>query len=344
MQHINLSGEVGLDITLSDIKQKFEALGNEKDVLLNIDSVGGSVREGFLLYDYLRTSGKTLYCNVTGGCHSMAVILLLAAPAQNRTANPLSTAVLHDVSGYSIGSADDLERDAEIMRGERNRILNIYADRTKLTFEDAERIMLEEKERTADELLNWGFITSINKYNTNKMNTKKVLDEFAKFYNRIRGIVNYAFTDAAGAVLFETDREDSELNLGDTASPDGTFTLQDGRVVTIADGVITGIVAAPAEDETDLAAENEALRSENEVLRSENKELAEALNSAITEYERLENSYRARPASTHVPANRATQPKAVGENLPDKDAIKKEVKEKLNAMRNSALPLTKRGS
>ena len=55
---------------------------DEQEVCINIDCDGGSVEEGFKIYDLLRMSGRTIYTNIVGGCHSMAVCILLAAPAE----------------------------------------------------------------------------------------------------------------------------------------------------------------------------------------------------------------------------------------------------------------------
>src|ERR1035437_6191725 len=70
------------------IHKIFDQYPEETEFTFNIDCDGGTVSEGLRIYDVLRTSGKTLFCNIEGGCHSMAIVLLLAAPAENRTANP----------------------------------------------------------------------------------------------------------------------------------------------------------------------------------------------------------------------------------------------------------------
>ena len=81
--------------------------------------------------------------------------------------------------------------------------------------------MKEEKMRTASELLNYGFISSINSYNTNKKTKKtmsketknSVLNKVDGFLKGIKnlldgGAMNYDFADAEGTVLFSTEKED----------------------------------------------------------------------------------------------------------------------------------------
>lgn len=131
---------------------------------------GGSVTEGLAIYDTLRTSGREIECNVEGDCHSMAIVLLLAAPKDKRTTNPNASFLIHEVSGGVEGNTTAVERYAEEMKELQGRILDIYADRTGRSREELEQIMKEEKTRDAKYMLEHGFVGSINQYNTNKRN------------------------------------------------------------------------------------------------------------------------------------------------------------------------------
>lgn len=133
-----------------------------------IHCVGGSCSEGFAIYDALRTSGREIACNVEGDCHSMAIVLLLAAPKERRTANPNTSFLIHEVSGAVSGNTSAVEAYAEEMRDYQNRILDIYADRTGWNRDELEQIMKEEKVRDAKFMLEHGFIGAINEYNTNQ--------------------------------------------------------------------------------------------------------------------------------------------------------------------------------
>ena len=257
---------------------------DETDFKFDIHCPGGEVAEGLAIYDCLRTSGKNIHMNIEGDCHSMAVTLLLAAPAKNRSANPNCSALIHKVYGCAYaGTADDLEKAAEETRTLQNKILNIYAERTNKSLEELQEIMNEEKIRTAEELLEWGFISRINSYNTNfktnsnmskaknlKQAATDLLSRINAFLNQEEQATNYEHTDEDGTVLFTTESEDDTLEVGMAASPDGTFTLPDGRTVTIADGAISEIKEPEAneDDETNLSEEVERLEAENAQLRS----------------------------------------------------------------------------
>lgn len=303
-------GEDEAFFTLQTVKDIFGANREEKDFRLNFNCDGGSVEDGFAIYDYLRTSGKNLHCNIEGGCHSMAVVLLLAAPAQNRTANPNCRALLHKVRTFTQGSftAEELETMARETAEYEKGILDIYADRTGRDRGELEALMREEKTRTAQELLRYGFISKINTYNTNKKTTfnnkemeikelTKRLTANISQLRRIAGLAaNFDFTDKDGNVLFSTEAEDDTLEVGMPASPDGTYTLEDGRTVVIAEGVISEI-GEPQPSNEDEDPEKEELKAEIERLKKENEELkakaGEAANMLEEANRALRTNYRA---------------------------------------------------
>ncbi len=270
--------------------------------------------EGLAIYDTIRTSGKHIYCNIEGGCHSMAIVMLLAAPKENRTANPHCRALIHKVSCEVFdpsATADDLRRMAEDMERETNAILDIYADRTGKSRDELKTLMDEEKERTADELLEWGFISKKNSYNTNFKSTKninknqtqmakkskqEVLNAANSLMSKLKNLLgakNYDHTDADGNLLFTTDAEDDHLEIGLGASPDGTFTLVSdtseypaGTIVVISDDAITEITE-PNDDEggeTDLAAANARIAELESALSEAQSTIQDLMAQVSTNY------------------------------------------------------------
>lgn len=258
-------GEESFVFSLEEVQRIFAEHPDEKDVKFDIHSNGGAISEAFAIYDFLRTSGRNIYTNIEGSCHSAAVVLLLAAPAENRTANAHAFALIHKVSGGIGGTVDDVEAYAEDMRTLQDQMIGIYADRTNLSREEAERIVNEQKERNTDELLEWGFIARINPYITNyaaqnqptkntMTNIKEKLMQVANEIGNLLGIapqavvVNYDFVDKDDNVVFSTEGETADLSVGMEAKPDGTFTLADGRTVTIEGGKIATIEEAPKDE------------------------------------------------------------------------------------------------
>lgn len=289
------------------VKDIFSKNTKEKEFKFNIHCDGGSVSEGLAIYDIIRNSGKTIFTNIEGGCHSMAIILLLSAPFENRTANANARALIHKVRSYSMEAmtADEMREMAEYIEQEESAILDIYEDRTKTARAELENLMREEKQRTAKELLNYGFISKINTYSTNqkksqmsKQTKNEVLNAADKFLRKLKNLinpddaVNFDFTDEDGNVLFSTEKEDDTLAVGDAASPDGTFELPDGRTVTIADGAVTEITEAIEPSET-------------EELENRIEELENALSEAKTLITDLKNQI----GSNYKAKNRMANPK-----------------------------------
>lgn len=292
-------GEKSFVFSLEEVQRIFAEHPDEQDVRFDIHSNGGAITEAFAIYDFLRTSGRNIHTNIEGSCHSAAVVLLLAAPAENRTANAHAFALIHKVSGGIGGTVDDVEAYAEDMRTLQDQMIGIYADRTNLSREEAERIVNEQKERNTDELLEWGFIARINPYITNyaaqnqptkntMTNIKEKLMQVANEIGNLLGIapqavvVNYDFVDKDDNVVFSTEGETADLSVGMEAKPDGVFTLADGRTVTIEGGKIATIEEAPKDenDPTHEAGEGEepvtAEPTAEETIANLRKELEDA--------------------------------------------------------------------
>lgn len=239
---------------LDDLREIVEQNPQENEICLNIHCVGGSVSEGLAIYDYLRTSGKKIYTNVEGDCHSMAIVLLLSAPIENRSCNKNASALIHKVSQYVWDNLteDKASEIADEIRQYEQKIISIYADRTGKDKDYLQQIMDEEKIRDAQFLLDNNFVGRINEYNTNqkhKNTMSKTLLQRAKDFLRKQGtLTNFVFKDNEGNTMFETSEEGDKLEVGMTASPDGIFTLAEdtselkaGTVITIKNGTITDI-------------------------------------------------------------------------------------------------------
>lgn len=296
-------------VSADSIKQVFAKNKGESDFKFNIHCNGGSVSEGLAIYDILRTSGKTIHANIEGSCHSMAIIILLAAPAENRTANQNAKSLIHRVRAipYDALTADEARTLASEIEHEEDCIAQIYSERTGKNKAACLALMKAEKIRSSQELLDLGFISKINIYNTNfksqKMAEKKKKTENKKmtigqrvdaFLNKSASVlgltVNYDYTDSEGNVLFSTEAEEDTLAVGDTVTlpgeeTGGTFELPDGRVVTIVDNVVTEITEVDPDEEATLEevqAENASLRTELQNARDLIVELNNKISSSFT--------------------------------------------------------------
>lgn len=332
--------------THDNLKAILDANPKEEEVTLNIDCDGGSVEEGLKIYDLLRTSGKTIYTNITGGCHSMAVVILLAAPPENRSANRNVRALIHRVYTEHCGmiSADDCLFLAEGLIVEEDAILDIYAERTEVEREVLANVMREEKIHNAQSLLELNFISKINTYNTNQfynsilrtMNGKNKTSAYGRFMGKLNahrqkmrgGAVNFDYLDAEGEVVFFTDAEEDTLAIGDSVTlssgeASGTFILDDGREVVVEDNIVVDIVET----------ENESIEERVEELEDL---LEEATNVIVEQQRELRNL---KGGSNYKPANRqvrvpATRSNRKGQRVNNVEDIKAEANGRMEAARN----------
>lgn len=135
----------------------------ERDVLLYINSPGGSVSAGFAVYDtmqFIRCDVAT-YC--LGMAASMAAVLLAAGKKGKRYALPNSTILLHQLSSGFKGQATDIDIHAkEILR--LKKLLNeVLARHTGQDIGTVERDTDRDNFMTPEEAVAYGIIDEVIK-------------------------------------------------------------------------------------------------------------------------------------------------------------------------------------
>ncbi len=338
--------------SVSRLRQILRDHPEDPDICLNIDCDGGSVEEGFKIYDELRNSGKNVYTNINGSCHSMAVVVLLAAPYANRSANRNSRALIHRVYSCIWGmlTTDDASQLADALKVEEDAILDLYSDRTGKTVEELRGIMHQERSHTAQDLLEMGFISKINAYNTNQFfhksfNMATKSNTFESFMQKMKALknkyssqpMNYDYLDADGNVVLSTEGDEDNLAVGVAATlssgePSGTVTLEDGRVVTVTDNVVTEIQVPtdnPEEDLNERVAELEALLQDAANLAQEQQDTINQLQEQLNNH--TGSNYAPKPRRANVPNKENKTPELTVEEL---KAQARESQNKVNAAKN----------
>lgn len=253
---------------------------NAIDIRLHCD--GGSVTEGWAIYDRLRATGKEITATAEGNCASMATIILMAAPKERRRAYENAHICVHNpwMCPWALGdavTADDLQKYANDLRSEQDRMVDLYVERCGCSREEIQALMDEDKYIDAERALSLGIVGEIampmsaKKINpTDKiMNNEKSVEVKASVLDKIlaklglKSIEDFKDEELKGMDLNTADgntirveREDGEPQVGDVASPDGEWLMPDGTTIVVQDGVIAEI--RPKED----APEDEEARDE----------------------------------------------------------------------------------
>lgn len=252
----------GIDaVCFKDIDTFLAAIpADDNAITLHINCNGGSVVEGWSIYDKIRASGKEVTTIVEGKAASMATVLMMCAPKERRYATPSSRFLVHNpwISPCEIGdsaTADELAQASQFLKQEQDKILALYVERCGCDAEEMQALMNENKWIDATKAQELGLIGSILAHvsakttlNNNIMKKNFVEKLMARIEQAILGAQALIINTADGGEI-EVDRENGEPQVGDAATPDGEHTLPDGRVIVIEGGVITEIKEAEVEDE-----------------------------------------------------------------------------------------------
>lgn len=294
-------------VCFKDVDEFCEAIpkgDNAIDVRIHCD--GGSVVEGWGIYDRLRATGKDITCTVEGNAASMATVILMAAPKERRRAYKNAQICVHNpwVPSYALGNtltAAELEKAASDLKETQEKMLDLYVERCECNRDEMQALMDEDKYIGVDRAMELGLIGEIiapasakkqglvfNNKNENKMAEKNekvevkasLLDRaLAKLgLKNIEELAKGLDLSTSDGQTLTVEREDGEPQIGDKASPDGTFEMPDGKTIVVKDGVITDIKTSSSGG--DKGGEGSDLEKRVAELENEVKELQEKLESS----------------------------------------------------------------
>lgn len=133
-----------------------------EDIKLYINSPGGSVASGLMLFDIMNfvTPDVSTYC--MGTCASMAAVLLSSGASGKRYSLPHSEVMIHQPStGIGRIKAEDLRVAYEQMEKCKNTLYQILAENTNRPIEEIAELCKLDRWYTADEAVEFGLIDSV---------------------------------------------------------------------------------------------------------------------------------------------------------------------------------------
>lgn len=132
-----------------------------KDIILYINSPGGSVTAGMAIYDTMAHIKSDVVTICVGLAASMGSFLLAAGAKGKRLALPHSRIMIHQPSGGTRGQATDIEIEAREIIRIRRQLNQIYADRTGQTLEKIEKDMDRDYFMAPQEAKEYGLIDRV---------------------------------------------------------------------------------------------------------------------------------------------------------------------------------------
>ena len=257
-------------VCFKDVDEFVESMkDDDNSIELHIFCDGGSVMEGWAIYDKLRATGKEITSIVEGKCASMATVILLAAPKERRKAYKSAQVCVHNpwVPGYSLGdqmTADDLQKAADNLKAQQEKILDLYVERCGCDRDEMQALMDEDKYIDVDRAKELGIIGEIiapasakkaGVMSNNKKDSKmaEVKDEKvevkASIWKKmlaklgIEKVEDLESDEVKGMDLSTADggtltveREEGDPQVGDKASPDGEHEMPDGSTIVAIKG------------------------------------------------------------------------------------------------------------
>jgi ATP-dependent Clp protease protease subunit len=132
-----------------------------KDISLYINSPGGSVSDGFAIYDTM----QYIKCDVSTICMgmaaSMAAFLLAAGKKGKRFALPNSDILIHQPLGGTKGQATDIMIHADHIIGTKKKLNKLLAEMTGQTYETVTRDSDRDNFMSAQKAVEYGLVDKV---------------------------------------------------------------------------------------------------------------------------------------------------------------------------------------
>ncbi|UHA74385.1 ATP-dependent Clp endopeptidase proteolytic subunit ClpP [Paenibacillus sp. 481] len=133
----------------------------EKDIALYINSPGGSVTAGMAIYDTMNHIKPAVSTICLGMAASMGSLLLTAGAPGKRFALPNSEVMIHQPLGGVRGQASDIKIHTDWILKTKEKLNQIYVERTGQSYEKIERDTDRDNFMSAEDAKEYGLIDTV---------------------------------------------------------------------------------------------------------------------------------------------------------------------------------------
>ncbi len=133
----------------------------DKDIMLYINSPGGSITAGMAIYDTMRYLKCEVATVCVGMAASMAAFLLAAGAKGKRKALPHAEVMIHQPLGGARGQATDIQIHAEQILRVKKMMNELLSQNTGKPLKTVEKDVERDHFLTAEQALDYGIIDEI---------------------------------------------------------------------------------------------------------------------------------------------------------------------------------------
>ena len=133
----------------------------ERDISIYINSPGGSITAGMVIYDTMQLIPNDVATIAMGLAASMGQFLLCAGAPGKRYATPNTRIMMHQPLGGIGGTASDIKIQAEQMLFIKKRMASLIADHTGQSIDQIEKDSDRDRWFTAEEAREYGLIDHV---------------------------------------------------------------------------------------------------------------------------------------------------------------------------------------
>jgi ATP-dependent Clp protease protease subunit len=156
---------MGIDDNISNIITAqllfLESVDANRDVLLYVNSPGGSVMAGLGIYDTMNYINPEVATICTGMAASMGAVLLAGGAKNKRSALPHSRVMIHQPSGGMQGQSKDMEISLKLIMSLKKELYDILAEHSGKTYKQIEKDSDRDYWMTAAEAKSYGLIDEV---------------------------------------------------------------------------------------------------------------------------------------------------------------------------------------
>lgn len=155
---ILLYGEIGVDVTSTDVKTVLASMDTDEELVVRIDSPGGSVFQGFSIHEALAQYPGPKRAVVESVSMSIASYILTAFDDVTIARN--GYVMIHNPNLSMEGDDEDFAKAASDLAKYKATMISDYAERTGKSQDEILEMMKAETYLNADEAIEMGFATS----------------------------------------------------------------------------------------------------------------------------------------------------------------------------------------